>query len=108
MDELRTPDFPVRWVLITIVAGFVLVGAVVGVITLTYGGARPSSFPQPSDLGAPRLETEPVANHEAWLARQRALLSGAEGRTPITEAMEAIAARGAEAYAPLPAEGGAQ
>ncbi|SLN65563.1 hypothetical protein ROJ8625_03350 [Roseivivax jejudonensis] len=103
MDELRQPDFPVRWVVATIAASLALLCIAVAVVYFGYTGARPASYPAPDDFGAPQLETAPVANFDAWRAEQRALMNGAEGRTPIEEAMQIIAERGAAAYDPLPA-----
>lgn len=101
MDELRHPDFPVFWVVVAIAAAFGILIAAVAAIYLGYSGARAPAPPAPADFGAPRLETAPVARHEAWAARQRALLDGAEGRLPIAEAMRHVRER-ADPYAPLP------
>jgi hypothetical protein len=102
MDKLRHPDFPVRWVLAAIGSTFALLAVAVAVITVTYSGARPGSYPRPDDFGPPRLETSPVDEQAAYLTRQESLLAGAGGRAPIEEGMRRIAERGPDAYAPLP------
>ncbi len=102
MDNLRHPDFPVRWVLAAIGSAFALLAIAVTVITIFYTGARPGAYPRPDDFGPPRLETSPVNDQLAWLAHQKALLAGAGGKLPITEGMRLIVKRGADAYAPLP------
>ena len=102
MDELRHPDFPVRWVLDGIGSAFAILVVAIAVITIFYSGARPGSYPRPDDFGPPRLETDPVEVQAAWLARQHALLEGAGGRWPIEKGMRSIVERGSDAYAPLP------
>lgn len=105
MDELRNPDFPVRWVLVTILGAFVVLVLAIAVIHVTFPAARPADFAAPEDLGAPRLEIRPVEDYETWRGQQAALLDGGEGRTPISDAMARIAERGADAFAPLTDDG---
>ncbi len=105
MDELRHPDFPVRWVLAAIGSAFALLAVAIAIITIFYSGARLDSYPRPDDFGPPRLETSPLEAQAAWLAHQNALLNGAEGRRPIKEGMRRIVERGADAYTPLPGAG---
>ncbi len=91
---------PERGVL-TVIGGIVVIAAICVVVAWLLIPPGGKDWPPPRDFAAPRLETWPVENYARFLARQSAALGGAEGRMPIGEAMARIAARGANAFAPL-------
>ena len=65
-----------------------------GAIWLAYPSVRQEEAPAPAVFPAPRLELAPRADHQSYLARQQALLAGADGRLPIEDAMTAVVRRG--------------
>jgi hypothetical protein len=94
---------PLRGVLLVVgVIALFLIGSVAGLALLFPDSTRVSP-PQPTVFPGIDLETRPVADFVAWRTEQAALLGGAGGRLPISEAMAQIAARGAAAFDPLEA-----
>lgn len=94
-------DFPARGVALVLVAAVIFLGIAIGSVWWLFPGAREGREPVPSAFAEPILEIHPVERYRAWYADQRARLDGAEGRTPIAEAMEEVAGRGAAAFEPM-------
>ncbi len=84
-----------------VIAGIVGIGAACVLAAWLLLPDSGKDWAAPQAFAEPDLEIRPVADYDAFLARQRADLAGAGGRMAIDEAMARIAARGAEAFAPL-------
>ncbi len=86
---------------LAVIAGIVGIGAVcvLAAWLLLPGSGKDWDAAQVFD--GPVLETRPVADYDAFRARQRADLEGAGGRMAIQQAMARIVARGRDAFAPL-------
>ena len=96
------PGVP-TWIVVTALAvSFTTVAAVALTVWALYPDARHDQMSRVDAVPEPGLEIEPVARFAAYQADQRAQLAGASGRLPIDAAMAQIAARGADAFAPLP------
>ncbi|WP_299820575.1 hypothetical protein [uncultured Jannaschia sp.] len=98
------PGVPNGIVIVAIAVSFSLVAAAALAVWIFYPDARHDQMPRIDAFPEPQLEIEPVARYAEYLAEERARLSGAEDRLPIDAAMARIVARGAVAFAPLPAE----
>ncbi|EKE44606.1 hypothetical protein OCGS_1444 [Oceaniovalibus guishaninsula JLT2003] len=105
MTEPRIPEkpgVPPVGVSIAIAVAFAAVPIAAVTVWLLYPPARHDPPSNLSAFPAPALEIEPVQAFQSYRERERVRLAGAEGRMPIEEAMALIAARGANAYSPLP------
>ena len=96
------PGVPTGIVVTALAVSFATVAAVALAVWAIYPDARHDQMPRVDAVPEPGLEIEPVARFAAYQAEQRARLAGADGRLPIDAAMAQIAARGADAFAPLP------
>jgi hypothetical protein len=93
-------DYP-AWAVVLALAGLCLIAAAcAGTVWLGFPFTHETDLAAPSEFGPPALETHPIKDYAAWAARQDDLLAGAEGRMPITDAMNAIASRSDAGYGP--------
>jgi hypothetical protein len=109
-DDREPPLVAVRPVLFTIIGflAFVAVSLVGLRAYYAWDGRGPVVTP-PRPFAPPRLQTDPVGDLNRLKAQQRAQLTGygwvdrdrGLARIPIERAMDMIAARGPDAYAPL-------
>lgn len=86
-------------------------GVVLGLVWLfqAWVGPQERAFAAPTAFPAPRLQSDPAGDLRDYQAAQRAKLEGYAWadrnrglvRIPVDRAMAMIAAKGAEAYAPL-------
>lgn len=95
-DDVKSeaPAVPGVWTAAVIVMTMGFVGVCAGGIWWLYPTVRSPSVQPPAAFAPSRLEVTPVQEYSAYLAHQRALLSGADGRLPIRDAMAAVAQRG--------------
>ena len=109
-DDREPPLVAARPVLFTVI-GFLAFVAVslVGLRACYVWDVRSPVLTPPRPFAPPRLQTDPVSDLNRLKAQQRAQLTGygwVDGdrglaRIPIERAMDLIAARGPDAYAPL-------
>lgn len=110
-DGLETPRLPGRPLAFTAVGFLVFLAIAIGSLWGVFTTAVPNRVPSPAQLPPqPRLLAHPTAELSRVLAQQRARLSGYHwvdrdkkiAAIPIDRAMAIIAARGSDAYAPIP------
>lgn len=110
-DELESPILP-GWPFILLVACVLLFfGASIGGFWALFEYAVPDrELPQAHEAPQPRLQAYPPADLQKVVAAQKARLQGYRwidqgqgiAAIPIDRAMAIIAARGSDAYAPIP------
>lgn len=110
-EKLESPVVP-GWPFIALIAGvLIFLGASVGGFWTLFEHAAPDRrLPPAHEAPQPRLQADPPADLQKVIAAQQARLDGyrwvdrGEGiaAIPIDRAMAMIAARGADAYAPIP------
>ncbi len=107
--ESQTPQRP--WLIAAGVSGFILFTAIaMGALYLFYLPAARKEHFRLTEFAPPRLQIDPSRDLAEVDRRQRARLHRKEwldaGRTklaiPIGDAMKVVAARGSQAFAPLP------
>jgi len=110
-DTLESPILPGVPFMLLVAGVLVFLGVSLGGLWGIFSSAVPDRRPAPAELPPqPRLLANPPVELNAVLAAQRAKLTGyhwvdrAKGivSVPIDRAMAMIAARGADAYAPIP------
>ena len=110
-DGLETPRLPGAPLAFTAVGFLVFLAIAIGGLWAVFTTAVPNRVPLPAQLPPqPRLLAHPSAELSHVLAQQRARLSGYRwidhdkkiAAIPIYRAMAIIAARGTDAYAPIP------
>ena len=108
--QLEPPGVSVRPVLFGALAAVLLVLAAVWGLNAVYDREVPSrTLPAPEQFPSPRVQTHQTEQLQELLAAQRRQLTGYAWadqnktlvRIPIERAMDIIAQRGGEAYAPL-------
>lgn len=94
-DPDREPNaIPARGVLLAILGCVGIVALAAAAAWFLFPAAHRNDDRPPGPVAGIPLEIRPVEVNELWLARQRALLAGAEGRLPIGAAMNAVVAAG--------------
>jgi hypothetical protein len=110
-DGLETPRLPGPPLAFTAVGFLVFLAIAIGGLWTVFATAVPNRVPLPAHLPPqPRLLAHPAVELSTVVAQQRARLSGYRwidrdrkiAAIPIDRAMAIIAARGSEAYAPIP------
>ncbi len=110
-DELESPHMPGAPFVLTGIGVLAFLALSIGTLWAIFLAAAPGRIPpQAPQPPAPRLLADPPAELHAVWAEQRARLQGYRwvDRTgkiasiPIDRAMAMIAARGSDAYAPIP------
>ena len=96
------PDVQTRHVLMVMVGFLVLMAAVAFGFTLIFQNRIGMRFVPQHAFPAPSVIADEREVRIADEARQRKILAGGNGRMPIDEAMQAIAARGSAAFDPVP------
>lgn len=108
--HLESPGVSLWPVLLGAFAAIALVLAAIWVFNAVYDWQVPNrTLPAPEQFPSPRVQTREAEQRQDLLAAQRRQLTGYEWadqnktlvRIPIERAMDIIAQRGAEAYAPL-------
>jgi hypothetical protein len=102
---------PVLWAIFASIA--LVLGAIWGLSAVYGWWVQNRTLPSPEPFPSPRVQTHQAEQRQDLLAAQRQQLTGYAwadpGKTlvriPIERAMEIIAQRGSEAYAPLPSSG---
>jgi hypothetical protein len=107
---LAKPGVDAQRVIVVATALLVLLGASMGMLALVFFTVVPRNLaPAPRQLPQPELQAHPGADLQQLLARQRSELSHYRWASPdhtlvaipIERAMEIIAQRGPQGYAPI-------
>jgi hypothetical protein len=110
-DELESPLLPGMPFILLVAGVFVFLAGSIGGLWGIFASAVPDRTPAPAQqMPRPQLLANPPVELKAVLSAQRARLSGYHWidrdkgivSIPIDRAIQIIAARGADAYAPIP------
>ncbi len=98
----ESPQIQTRTVVIVMAGFLLLVLAVALGFAPAFRGRIGIRHVRPQDFPTPSVSADERQQRMSLEARQRRQLAGADGRMSITQAMQAIAAKGPAAFDPVP------